>query len=38
MNFILGVIVGCLFSPILIKLAKIAYKYLNNKVNKIDKY
>jgi len=38
MNFIIGIILGAIFSPILIKLVKIGYGYLNNKVNKLGKY
>ena len=38
MNFILGILLGTLFSPILIKLSKTGYKYISKKVNKLDKY
>lgn len=38
MSFILGLVIGSIFSPILIKLAKIGYNYLSKKVNKLDKY
>lgn len=38
MDFILGIIIGAIFSPILIKLSKIGYNYLSKKVNKLDKY
>ena len=37
MNFILGVVLGAVFSPILIKLAKIGYNYINKKVNKLER-
>jgi len=37
MEFILGVVLGAVFSPILIKLARIGYSYINKKVNKLEK-
>jgi hypothetical protein len=37
MDFILGVVLGAVFSPILIKLCRIGYSYINKKVNKLEK-
>jgi hypothetical protein len=37
MDFILGVVLGAVFSPILIKLGRIGYSYINKKVNKLEK-
>lgn len=37
MDFILGLVIGSIFSPILIKLAKIGYSYINKKVNQWEK-
>jgi hypothetical protein len=36
-SLIIGIVIGAVFSPILIKLAKIGYNYINTKVNKLGK-
>ena len=38
MEFLLGIIIGAIFSPLLIKLAKIGYSKLSKNVDKLDKW
>ena len=36
MDFLLGLIIGAVFSPILIRAGKLGYEYVSKKVNKME--
>ncbi len=36
MDFLLGLIIGAVFSPVLIRAGKIGYKYISDRLKKVE--